>query len=50
VNGKLDGLMQTVSQDSVRLQDVQQRLHRIEHLQDSGRERALNETQDFAGK
>ena len=38
MNAKLDSLVSTVTQDAVRLEDVQNRLHRIENLQDSGRE------------
>jgi hypothetical protein len=52
MNGKLDSLVRTVSEDAVRLEDVQNRLHRIENLQDSGREQgtASADPWDFAGK
>ena len=42
INGKLDSLVSTVTQDAVRLEDVQNRLHRIENLQDDERGQDLS--------
>jgi hypothetical protein len=37
MDAKLDSLVSTVAQDATRLQDVQERLHRIENSQDIDR-------------
>jgi len=37
INAKLDALVLTVAKDATRLQDVQERLHRIENSQDLDR-------------
>ena len=52
MNVKLDAVASAVTQGSIRLQDVQERLHRIENLQDANRQQVqtAGDVRDFAKK